>query len=437
MIAGNCTSYYCDTIYLGQGGCFAAFSYTGNQNTITFTNLSSNNTTNWLWDFGDSNSSTQFSPQHTYANSGTYTVCLISSDSNGCSDTVCMPIQVGSMFGCQASFTYTVGMNGVVTFTNTSQTNNQLVTYQWSFGDGTSDTATNPIHQYNSFGPYIVCLTVIGPNCQSTYCDSVVLNNGGGCSASFYATPDTSGMGFQFTNTSQGGNAQYLWTFGDNTSSTLMNPSHTYAQPGTYNVCLTIVTINGCTDTYCQNVVALQAAPCTPSFTYVQDSITGVITFVFDTTNCPVSMIIWSFGDSTFFSASGSVVQYTYADSGTYIVCVTYVIGNNTYTYCDTIYANKLGAMSITEVTLQDVIKLSPNPSSNGMVKIISSQPISQLNIKVTDITGKLILENNKQLTGAGHENFLDLSAYENGMYYLLFTADGKQTSQTLIIMKR
>lgn len=437
MIAGNCNSYFCDTIYFGQGGgCYAAFSHTANQNTVSFTNFSSTNTTSWLWDFGDNNTSTQYSPTHTYANPGLYTVCLVSSDNSGCSDTVCMPVLVGSMFGCQASFTYIVGLNGFVSFINTSQTNNQQVTYLWSFGDGTSDTTSNPIHQYNSFGPYTVCLTIVGPNCQSTFCDSVLLNNGGGCAASFYYTPDTSGMGVQFTNTSQGSNAQYFWTFGDNTTSTLMNPSHTYSQPGTYLVCLAIVTSNGCTDTVCQYVIA-QQIQCVPSFTYAQDSITGTITFVFDTTNCPVTSIVWSFGDSSFFSATGPMVQYTYADSGTYTVCVTYVIGNNTYQYCDTIYANKLGIMSMNEASLKDIIKIAPNPSSNGMFKIMASQAISKINIKVTDITGKLILENNQQLTGAGHENTLDLSAYENGMYYLLFTADGKQTSQTLIIMKR
>lgn len=36
----------------------------------------SSNATNWLWDFGDGNSSTQQSPTHTYLTQGTYTVCL-------------------------------------------------------------------------------------------------------------------------------------------------------------------------------------------------------------------------------------------------------------------------------------------------------------------------------------------------------------------------
>ena len=41
---------------------------------------------------------------------------------------------------------------------------------------------------------------------------------------------------FQFTNQSVG--TSYVWDFGDGTSSTLVNPTHTYANSGTYNVTL-------------------------------------------------------------------------------------------------------------------------------------------------------------------------------------------------------
>jgi PKD repeat protein len=49
------------------------------QNTVQFNN-SSTNATNYLWDFGDGNTSTLKNPFHTYASTGTYTVKLISSN---------------------------------------------------------------------------------------------------------------------------------------------------------------------------------------------------------------------------------------------------------------------------------------------------------------------------------------------------------------------
>jgi PKD repeat protein len=52
-----------------------------------FGNLSSG-AISYLWDFGDSSgTSTTFAPSHTYTSRGTYTVTLIATSSNGCSDT--------------------------------------------------------------------------------------------------------------------------------------------------------------------------------------------------------------------------------------------------------------------------------------------------------------------------------------------------------------
>ena len=53
---------------------------------VSFTDLSTDNTTSWLWDFGDGNSSNQQNPTHTYSTSGYYDVELISSNNFG-SDT--------------------------------------------------------------------------------------------------------------------------------------------------------------------------------------------------------------------------------------------------------------------------------------------------------------------------------------------------------------
>ena len=60
----------------------AMFTYSNDNGTITFTNLSQY-ASNWDWDFGDGSYSTDENPVHTYLNSGLYTVMLISSGSTG------------------------------------------------------------------------------------------------------------------------------------------------------------------------------------------------------------------------------------------------------------------------------------------------------------------------------------------------------------------
>jgi PKD repeat protein len=50
---------------------------------ISFTDLSSQNPTSWLWDFGDGNTSTQQNPTHTYSANGNYTVSLTATNPFG------------------------------------------------------------------------------------------------------------------------------------------------------------------------------------------------------------------------------------------------------------------------------------------------------------------------------------------------------------------
>ena len=53
----------------------------------SFTDLSSNSPNAWLWDFGDGNTSTSQNPNHSYASTGSYTVCLTSINDCGADST--------------------------------------------------------------------------------------------------------------------------------------------------------------------------------------------------------------------------------------------------------------------------------------------------------------------------------------------------------------
>lgn len=61
---------------ISEDGLYARFSIDKLQGRVKFTNLSSNKATGYLWDFGDGTTSTEKSPLHVYAKSGTYTVRL-------------------------------------------------------------------------------------------------------------------------------------------------------------------------------------------------------------------------------------------------------------------------------------------------------------------------------------------------------------------------
>src|SRR5438094_517037 len=80
---------------------------------------------------------------------------------------------------CQAGFTYTVGTNGQVGFTNTSTGMGTSPIYQWAFGDNTTSSVASPNHTFTYNGGYRVWLTIDSANGGSTctYSDSITITN--------------------------------------------------------------------------------------------------------------------------------------------------------------------------------------------------------------------------------------------------------------------
>ncbi|MEM7036871.1 MAG: PKD domain-containing protein, partial [Bacteroidota bacterium] len=137
-----------------------------------------------------------------------------------------------------------------VSFTDLS-TSTGSTTYQWTFGDGNGSSIPNPTHIYAQPGTYWVCLMVTDICHATTFCDSVVVS----CPIPASAfTSSATGLAAAFTNnTVTQGTPSWLWTFGDGGVSVVQSPSHTYSQPGTYQVCLR--TSDDCgIDTLCQNL---------------------------------------------------------------------------------------------------------------------------------------------------------------------------------------
>src|SRR5690606_33816977 len=128
-----------------------------------------------------------------------------------------------------------------VRFINQSAGN--ITEFVWNFGDGTTSREVHPIHTYNSPGLYTVTLTAIGPGGTSNVSSQVNVTSANPPVAAFSANP-TSGpapLTVQFTNQSVGQVSSYLWYFGDGTTSTEINPRHTFSNVGTYNVILQVV----------------------------------------------------------------------------------------------------------------------------------------------------------------------------------------------------
>lgn len=127
--------------------------------TATFNNLSQNGNT-YLWNFGDGQTSTEQSPEHTYAADGSYNVSLIATSISGHSDTTYNAINID----CTLSADFSV--NSITCLEASFESNGQNVaSYTWNFGDGSpTSSEPSPTHAYGAPGTYSVTLAVTGLN---------------------------------------------------------------------------------------------------------------------------------------------------------------------------------------------------------------------------------------------------------------------------------
>jgi PKD repeat protein len=137
---------------------------------VQFTNQSSGQWLNLLWDFGDGSTSTETNPLHTYQNAGSYNV-LLTANSAGNQDTELKNnyIQVIALQEVVAIFT-TTGTNGAAPYSVGffNQSFCSVDSLLWNFGDGGTSTLTNPLHTFVNPGEYQVTLTAYGPLNTST-----------------------------------------------------------------------------------------------------------------------------------------------------------------------------------------------------------------------------------------------------------------------------
>jgi PKD repeat protein len=122
---------------------------------------------------------------------------------------------------------------------------------------------------------------------------------------------------------SAGSIVAWAWTFGDNSTSSLQNPTHVYTTSGTYPVTLTVTDNHGHRATVSQNVSVTANKPPTSSFTWDNTSGGNVVNFNDTSIDSDGSVVAWSwtFGDGT--SSTQEFPSHTYATSGSYTVTLT------------------------------------------------------------------------------------------------------------------
>jgi FOG: PKD repeat len=333
---GNRTETKTNYIYVGGGviADFTADKTTPSPLAVKFTDKSSGNPTKYAWDFGDGSTSTEKNPSHTYTSTGQYTVKLTVSNEFG-SDTKTSTSFINVGTAPYVFFTANGTINSKqVTFT--THGNVAEGTYRWDFGDGTTSSEKDPIHTYKSTGVYNVTLAV--SNAYGTY--NYTLKNVSitdTLKADFSATNNqgSSPLRVQFTDTSigSGNTSSFLWNFGDGTTSTERNPTHTYNRTGQYTVALTVTNPCGATNsTLKSNYVSVGNVPVADFVGTPTNGLAPLDVQFTDRSQGANLSYSWDFGDGTTSTAKDP--KHTYTAEGNYTVKLTVsnVYGTNTAT---------------------------------------------------------------------------------------------------------
>jgi PKD repeat protein len=332
--ASGCVDDVCHEVVVegATGECEAAFTWEQLPGTLTFhfhsTSTSGHDIVSYQWIFGDGHQGDGQAPYHTYAEPGVYLVCLIITDASGCVSDVCHEVVVEGPAGeCEASFTWEqVPGTQVIHFNNNSSSAHDIVSNAWNFGDGHMGDGQNPNHTYEEPGVYLVCLTITDASgCVDDVCHEVVVEGATGeCEAAFTWSQTPGGYTIQFNNTSMSNHdiISHVWNFGDGHSGDGQSPSHTYAEPGVYLVCLVITDASGCVSDVCHEVIVVPGEPMGASFGYSIGDDGLYVTFHNQSHGANEQTTwTWDFGDG--IGSTEHSPTHRYASAGIYTVCLT------------------------------------------------------------------------------------------------------------------
>jgi PKD repeat protein len=295
----------------------------------------------------------------------------------------------------------------------------------WTFGDGSSLTSWNAIHEYAQPGRYIVCLKVYLPNsnCVRETCDTVYIPVPvppcTQLSRYHYQVSPNDNQKYKFTPDYINTTFQYTWTFGDGTGSHDPIAEHRYAQPGIYVACLTVWRSNTCASTTCQEIRVLPQINCDTAhigYTFQRSpNVPNKVQF-FANATLPILDQVWSITRVGGTVATPPVILhqnnpiYLFQDTGYYKVCLKATLqGGCVKEYCNYI--------RIDQVSNVCELQAFPNPTSALVnVNLFLTQP-EMIHATVYNNLNVVVLQHNQQGNTGNNLITLNVSNLIAGQY--------------------
>jgi PKD repeat protein len=216
--------------------------------------VGSKNGLSYAWDFGDGTTATGVRTTHRYEQVGSYSVVLTVSNDRGRSDRTSQFVNLTAVLRPTAAFNFspTNPAVGQSVFFNAAQsaaaTGHQIVSYDWTFGDGHEASGITTAHRFGAAGSWAVTLTVtddLGHFGAAT--QTVTTGDDPVPTASFVVSPtepivgQTVNFDGRLSTAPEGRSlVAWEWNFGDGATAEGERVSHGYTASGTYAIVLTV-----------------------------------------------------------------------------------------------------------------------------------------------------------------------------------------------------
>ncbi len=300
--------------------------------TVNFTDMSdpvSGSIVSREWDFGDGTFSNLNYISHDYNVAGNFTVALQVKNSFGCTSIKSVQSLIKVEETIYADFGIVGSSNcklpSLIQFKDSSIGKN-ISSYEWNFGDGSTSNLKTPTHSYLTKGSYDVSLAVTNSfGCRDTIIKPGFINLNE--LKALFTGPDSvcQNTAVAFKNLSDPVAAKALWSFGDGTKSSLLNPSKSFLKTGTFSVKL-ITEYQGCLDSVSRLIEVIP----TPSSKFISNSILSrciiPLNVKFENETTGNYKYLWNFGDNQTDSISNPT--HTYNQAGLFNVSLA-VTDNN------------------------------------------------------------------------------------------------------------
>lgn len=352
---------------------------------VTFTDQSTNNPTQWSWTFegGTPSVSTQKNPVVTFAKAGSYGVTLKVSNDNSTDEILKAGFIQVSMPAPIAAFTAAntnIQAGASVQFTSTSS---NTTSYAWSFEGGNPSTSTqvNPTVQYMNPGTYAVTLTASNTTGSDTHKKSGFITvTAPAIQAMFTQSTNTvtEGQTVSFSDESKGNPSSWYWTFegGTPATSTVQHPTVKYPQAGNFNVTLKVSNAYGNHETIAQDAVTVVAPAPIALFSASATVINAGDLVSFTNKSSNATQYAWTFEGGNPSTSNVANPTVTYSKAGTYSVSLkaSNETGSDTYTK----------TAMITVKNLQVIAEFSANET-----QIIAGETVNFSDMSLNGVTNR------------------------------------------------